>query len=107
MKGDLEPVSLQFPNIERRSIIRERNITMTSRNSSRSVSCRRKLVRVIEETDERKEREASPEKRITKGVSVNEPKMADDSRKGQNIRVYSIIKTNMVAHVRMYTRKNL
>lgn len=49
-EAELNCVAL--PNIKRRGIIRERNITMASRSSSRSVSCRKKFLSVLMEVQE-------------------------------------------------------
>lgn len=95
--GEMEAVSLLLPNVERQSIIRERNITMASRSSSRSVSCRKKKVFAIEEVDERNERETSPGKRIKKGVSVDAGKVGPGRKRG-NIRFYSMMKRKIPAH---------
>jgi hypothetical protein len=45
--GEMDSPSLLLPqigNAQRQGMVRERNITMASRSSSRSVSCRRRLI---------------------------------------------------------------
>jgi hypothetical protein len=70
--NEIESISILLPNIERKSIIRERNITMASRSSSRSISCRQKEVKAIMEVTEADERKTSPGKRMRKGASFDE-----------------------------------
>lgn len=50
LPGEIESQSLLLPQISQRhkqDIVRERNITMASRSSSRSVSCRRRMIPAI------------------------------------------------------------
>ena len=47
--NEVELNYVALPNVKRIGIIRERNITMASRSSSRSVSCRKKFSSVLME----------------------------------------------------------
>jgi hypothetical protein len=77
---------------------------MASRSSSRSVSCRKKMVPVIVEVEEKRERETSPAKMMRKDFFGESAKEVV-KRRGQNVRAYSIIKTKKVVDRELSLRK--
>ena len=76
---------------------------MASRSSSRSVSCRKKMVPVIVEVEEMRERETSPAK--MKKDFFGESGKEVIKRRGQNVRAYSIIKNKKVVDRELSLRK--
>lgn len=83
---------IALPNIKRRGIIRERNITMASRSSSRSVSCRKKFSSVLMEVEEHSEETSTRGKNEARGVSLEMRLKEVEGKQSIKLRAYSQIK---------------